>query len=1053
MNNFDTERIESLNYKLLKQNLLLENSKYLPNPFDNDKENEFLKGANDPIKFFIEEGDILFTISNPNNLVKEGHNTLNIKLFYPKDFHQENYINFFRNLYELGVNKLQFLTICDSFDKEYNNPYVEGDFKVINILKTNFMDFINSGVYNFGDNNKYTLYLLKKGTFDQIKTLFQVADREYVINFGKGSQKSHICSDIEFRLTLYLFALYNKDFNFLRYSNNFSNLNKNQYTTFKDSTFKNKFIYKDSNHSKIEIKDFRPKIVDINKKRSFHTSALNKETAKITPNESNILESFTYLENIKDIINNSETLELAQYKIETLWLDMMKDKLSTPNSSVWKNISFIIDKASRIIEIHGKTGVLKKRFKDNKEAIVSLRYEIILITISIMISSHSRISSTHLFIQIGKNISYLLYKYYLSNMNEEDEIIEYEEWRIKNKLKTSTDLLKMGNYFGQVFMNEPLEIFTLAVTDEEGDSVQILKVCDNWIDTLKDLLVIQPTSLPMICKPVKWSSTQYGGYINNSKEQREIITGSTYQGHDVQNLEKTYEVVNIMNSIQFTINKELLEYIVNNFDILDIDNLDNTTKLQTQITIKLANIYKDLTFYLNVNSDWRGRLYSSSFFLNYQGSDLSRSLLEFKQGEVLNKQGLKYLQIYGSNCYSNDLSKKSYESRIKWVSENEDKIISLDRELINKASKKLQFVAFCLSYRKYKNDPNSTINLPIFLDATCSGVQHLAAMIQDVNIAKEVNLLESTDSKDVEDIYSTVAQYINKTINQNKTNSKFKDIELTRKILKTSIMTQVYNVKVSGIFNQLKSKLEVVEKLNKKTNKTTKYYMAPTKDGKLVELSYMEVYDIANIISKAIFEIYPPLREIYDYFINMIKLMLKLEIPIVWITPTGLEITQSYYKSDVIKVKLSYFGKNRTAVIREWKPIIDGNKQTLAIIPNIIHSLDASHLMNVVLEGYKNNISPIITIHDCFGTLPNQMDYLSNIIRNEFIKLYTQQDFLNKYHENVYKAIKDNNIEIHHKDGEDYVKLRKNSKLVIPSKPKKGCFDLSRVHNALYLVC
>jgi DNA-directed RNA polymerase len=193
----------------------------------------------------------------------------------------------------------------------------------------------------------------------------------------------------------------------------------------------------------------------------------------------------------------------------------------------------------------------------------------------------------------------------------------------------------------------------------------------------------------------------------------------------------------------------------------------------------------------------------------------------------------------------------------------------------------LQFLAFCLSYRKYKNDPNCIINLPIFLDATCSGVQHLAAMLQDVNIAKEVNLLESTDSKDVEDIYSTVAEYINKTINQNKNNKKFKDIKLTRKILKTSIMTQVYNVKVSGIFNQLKSKLEIVEKLNKKTNKTTKFYLAPTKNGKHVELSYIEVYDIATIISKGIFEIYPPLREIYDYFINMIKLMLKLNIPIV----------------------------------------------------------------------------------------------------------------------------------------------------------------------------
>jgi DNA-directed RNA polymerase len=108
--------------------------------------------------------------------------------------------------------------------------------------------------------------------------------------------------------------------------------------------------------------------------------------------------------------------------------------------------------------------------------------------------------------------------------------------------------------------------------------------------------------------------------------------------------------------------------------------------------------------------------------------------------------------------------------------------------------------------------------------------------------------------------------------------------------------------------------------------------------------------------------------------------------------------------------------------------------------------------MNVILEGYRNNTSPIITIHDCFGTLPNQMEYLSNIIRNEFIKLYTQDDFLNKYHENVYRAIKDNNIEIHNKDGEDYVKV-KNSKLVIPSKPQKGSFDLSRTHKALYLVC
>ena len=192
--------------------------------------------------------------------------------------------------------------------------------------------------------------------------------------------------------------------------------------------------------------------------------------------------------------------------------------------------------------------------------------------------------------------------------------------------------------------------------------------------------------------------------------------------------------------------------------------------------------------------------------------------------------------------------------------------MSLDREFIYKANKKLQFLAFCLSYRKYKNNPNSLIYTPVFLDATCSGVQHLAAMLQDVNLAKEVNLLESTDSKDAEDIYSTVAEYINKSINEYKGNNNFKDIKLTRKILKVSIMTQVYNVKVSGIFNQLKSKLEIVEKINEKTNKPTKYYLAPKKSGGFVELNYLEVYDIATIISKTIFEVYPPLNEIYKYF-------------------------------------------------------------------------------------------------------------------------------------------------------------------------------------------
>ena len=55
---------------------------------------------------------------------------------------------------------------------------------------------------------------------------------------------------------------------------------------------------------------------------------------------------------------------------------------------------------------------------------------------------------------------------------------------------------------------------------------------------------------------------------------------------------------------------------------------------------------------------------------------------------------------------------------------------------------------------------------------------------------------------------------------------------------------------------------------------------------------------------------------------------------------------------------------------------MDSRKQTQSIIPNIIHSLDANHLISLINNAIKDKFSPIITIHDCFGTHPNKMEIL-----------------------------------------------------------------------------
>ena len=150
---------------------------------------------------------------------------------------------------------------------------------------------------------------------------------------------------------------------------------------------------------------------------------------------------------------------------------------------------------------------------------------------------------------------------------------------------------------------------------------------------------------------------------------------------------------------------------------------------------------------------------------------------------------------------------------------NIDKILNMEKDFLVKAENRFVFSAFCLLIRQLEKNPNYPVYLPVFLDATCSGIQHLSALIKDYELGSRVNLFKVINKEDqIGDIYSDILGPINDEINRfglgrDKTDSyyNFKFIKLNRSIVKQSIMTKVYNVTNYGIAKQLENKLAKVE--------------------------------------------------------------------------------------------------------------------------------------------------------------------------------------------------------------------------------------------------
>lgn len=188
-------------------------------------------------------------------------------------------------------------------------------------------------------------------------------------------------------------------------------------------------------------------------------------------------------------------------------------------------------------------------------------------------------------------------------------------------------------------------------------------------------------------------------------------------------------------------------------------------------------------------------------------------------------------------------------------------------------------------------------------------------------------------------------------------------------------------------------------------------YEAPSKDkDKPLYLTFKEIFKLAQIIHESLFITYPKLNSIFDYFKSITKAFSYLDIPINWSPPSGALITQKYLKVKKVKVFISVGkGKKKTVILSQKLNEMDNKAQILALNPNVVHSLDSS-LVILLLSKHNKNLHPLVTIHDCFITHPNNMLNLVETVQDEFINLFEKEKFLEKFHNDLLSILDSHNV-------------------------------------------
>lgn len=270
------------------------------------------------------------------------------------------------------------------------------------------------------------------------------------------------------------------------------------------------------------------------------------------------------------------------------------------------------------------------------------------------------------------------------------------------------------------------------------------------------------------------------------------------------------------------------------------------------------------------------------------------------------------------------------------------------------------------------------------MDGSCNGYQHLSAMGCDPIGGRATNLLPFEVPQD---IYQIVADLVNRRIRMAVENYRPnpEDAEAARQLLeagtigrddvKPATMTKPYGVTRRTISRQLlDSKL-----------------INACKDPKKC------AWYLAKVLEECIPEVAVEAGKIMACLREAAMVLAKANRGIAWTAPTGFLVVHEPRKPK--KVRLATLDRTLVIQVEDETQKIDWRKQADGIVAHLVHSFDAAHMVRTINRLKAEGIHHFAMVHDSFGVHAADVHLLHRVLREEFVRIYSEpvlQNFFNE---------------------------------------------------------